>query len=897
MHKNIFLLLIQRMKKTMKKEILKSQVDTAEYEYVELSNGIKAIVASDPALDKCSCAVSVKVGSFSDPEYALGLAHFLEHMLFMGTEEYPGENEFDCFMNQNNGSFNAITWGEVTEYFFDISPDAFEEGVYRFADFFKAPLLRQDAVKREISAVNAEFVNGLNRDEWRIQRMIEVLCSDEEPLKKFSVGNYKTLDHDGIWDEAREFWTRHYSSEKICVVIYGNQSIEDMKRYLSKFEGVQRRTASEVSDGIQELSIKQEEKRSVFKSEYLNKWITIESFAEVRKVMVTITVPSGYKMFRKNSYGYVLGMLERSDERGFICGMKDLGLVLSIDVEVQDYSDYSLFVVSIFVSEEGTRKMKEVLEGFVRYLRGIEVNEEEYEELKRRNESVFRYSERQEMTEQVSNIVRSMQFYPIENVLNHEYCFEGFDEGEIRGVISKMCDVSQWLVFDINFDYDKISSENERKYKEREEIYGIGYEVGKQVFAESAYEISVARLDEIRMMAIDKDMRNEMKQVEKDGGKLLYLFDESYKVPKVFVGCVLKFEYERKDVLDFMFLVNKAKDVFLKKYGKLVYATDVSIDAHVCLGGIEIVAEGFTNVVKNAFEVFFNVLFEEASEGEGRNLMIMQEMMNVLEQERTKNPYALCMHGMMKMKVDGYMLPEEKMKMVKEIDVQKMIPRSFFADMVVVGNVKHEWAVNVFESVCLRQHGDCVNLKSKLMDLSRKCDVHTEDPASNACAIYLYGGKYADSKETAVINFVQHACKGMFFDQLRTKEELGYIVYCRMAYVEDEQYITFVVQSEREVEYLEGRVKKFIGDLNGYFAEMQDEEFEKFRSAVMMHFEERKKNFGLYGEGIWKSYLRGVSDLEYEKRVCEALMGVTKHDLSKIDWMADCYVVRVALQY
>ncbi|KAH9411468.1 insulinase [Ordospora pajunii] len=881
------------MKKIMKKEILKSLVDTAEYEYMELSNGIRAIVASDPALDKCSCAVSVKVGSFSDPEYAQGLAHFLEHMLFMGTEEYPGEDEFDCFLNQNNGSFNAITWGEVTEYFFDISPNAFEEGVYRLADFFKAPLLRQDAVEREVSAVNAEFMNGLNRDVWRIQRMIERLSNDEEPLKNFSVGNYDTLRHEGIWEEARAFWAKHYSSEKICVVMYGNQSIGEMTRYLSRFEGVQRRTISEASGSTKEPSIKQEEKRSVFKDEYLNRWIKIQPVADVKKVMVTITVPSGYKMFRKNPYGYVLGMLERSDERGFVCGVKDRGLVLSVDVEVQDYSDYSLFVVSMFVSEEGGRRMKEVLEGFVQYLKGMKVSEEEYEELRRRNERVFRYSERQEMTDQVSNLVRSMQFYPVENALNNGYCFEGFDEEEIRGVVLRMCDVSQWLVFDVQKD-------EEEKYRETEEIYGIKYDVGEQVFAELAYVINtvqadadecVVRLDDVRVMGMDGDGYKEMKQVERDNGKLVYLFDESYRVPKVFVGCMLKFGYERKDVVNLMFLVNKAQDVFFKKYGKLVYATDASIDAHVCLEGIEVVVEGFTDVVKSVLEVFFDVLFEE--ESECRSGMITEDMMNMLENERTKSPYALCMHGLMTMKVDGYMLPEEKMRMVKEIDVKTVMPRRFFADIVVIGNAGHEWAVDVFERVCLRQQGECANGDIRLVDLSRVCSMNTNDCRNNACAVYLYGGKYANSNETAVANFVQHACKGMFFDQLRTKEELGYIVCCRMAYVEYEQYISFVVQSERDVEYLEGRIKKFIGGLNEYFAEMGDEEFDKFRSAVVMHFEEKKKNFGLYGDGIWTNYGRGVSDLAYEKRVCEAVMGVTKHDLSNIDWLDHCYVVRV----
>jgi nardilysin len=49
------------------------------------------------------------MGSFSDPEELPGLAHFLEHMVFMGSEKFPSENGFDSFVNKNGGFDNAHT--------------------------------------------------------------------------------------------------------------------------------------------------------------------------------------------------------------------------------------------------------------------------------------------------------------------------------------------------------------------------------------------------------------------------------------------------------------------------------------------------------------------------------------------------------------------------------------------------------------------------------------------------------------------------------------------------------------------------------------------------------------------------------------------------------------------
>ena len=72
--------------------------------------------------------MSVCVGGFHEPGTVGGLAHFCEHMLFMGSEKYPDENEFTAFVSKHSGSDNASTDNHVTVYAFDISPSKFEQG-------------------------------------------------------------------------------------------------------------------------------------------------------------------------------------------------------------------------------------------------------------------------------------------------------------------------------------------------------------------------------------------------------------------------------------------------------------------------------------------------------------------------------------------------------------------------------------------------------------------------------------------------------------------------------------------------------------------------------------------------------------------------------------------------
>ena len=62
----------------------------------------------------------VEVGGFHEPSSIGGLAHFCEHMLFMGSEKYPDENEFSSFVSKFGGSDNAHTDTNITVYSFDI---------------------------------------------------------------------------------------------------------------------------------------------------------------------------------------------------------------------------------------------------------------------------------------------------------------------------------------------------------------------------------------------------------------------------------------------------------------------------------------------------------------------------------------------------------------------------------------------------------------------------------------------------------------------------------------------------------------------------------------------------------------------------------------------------------
>ena len=119
-------------------ELAKSPNDKRLYEALTLDNGLKVLLISDAKADEAAASLYVHIGQFSDPQDRQGLAHFLEHMLFMGTEKYPDVDDYRKFIKRHGGQSNAGTGQESTGYFFSIDHAHLEGALDRFSQFFIA---------------------------------------------------------------------------------------------------------------------------------------------------------------------------------------------------------------------------------------------------------------------------------------------------------------------------------------------------------------------------------------------------------------------------------------------------------------------------------------------------------------------------------------------------------------------------------------------------------------------------------------------------------------------------------------------------------------------------------------------------------------------------------------
>lgn len=254
-------------------EFVKPDRDLREYRVIRLPNNLQCLLVSDnlqaDEVGVEAASVHVQAGHFDDT--LPGLSHFHEHMLFLGTRKYPGEDDYESFLSKYGGFSNAYTDMEDTNYYFSVtttapdSPhnttDALKGGLDRLAQFFVAPLFDPDAVDRELNAIDSEYRNGKTSDAWRNYQLLKASCNQSHPFANFGCGNYRSLlgledtnsdDDDGAADASESdltpnkerllreldvFWKTYYQTYNLRLAVVGHGSLDALQQTVEETFG------------------------------------------------------------------------------------------------------------------------------------------------------------------------------------------------------------------------------------------------------------------------------------------------------------------------------------------------------------------------------------------------------------------------------------------------------------------------------------------------------------------------------------------------------------------------------------------------------------------------------------------------------------------------------------
>ena len=273
--------------KILESDFLKPDLDDRSYRYIQLPNNLKALLIHDPTTDKAAAALDVNIGAFEDPENLPGLAHFCEHLLFMGSKKFPDENEYSSYLSKHGGSSNAYTGAQNTNYYFEVNYQHLYGALDRFSGFFTCPLFNKNSTDKEINAVDSENKKNLQNDLWRLYQLDKSLTNIKHPYHKFSTGNLITLGENpkklglDIRNELLNFYNKSYSANLMKLCILGREDLDTLTNWAYElFKDVKT-----IDRNLPEYN------EPILESSHLQKIIQVNPVKELRKLEVTFVVP------------------------------------------------------------------------------------------------------------------------------------------------------------------------------------------------------------------------------------------------------------------------------------------------------------------------------------------------------------------------------------------------------------------------------------------------------------------------------------------------------------------------------------------------------------------------------------------------------------------------------
>ena len=374
-------------------------------------------------LKMSAAGLCVHMGSFSDPEDIPGLAHFLEHMVFMGSKKFPGENEFESFIAKNGGYDNAHTDTETTVFWFESPRRHFHEGMDRFAQFFISPLMKKEAMQREREAVDSEFQMALPSDENRISQIFGSLASDNHPMGIFMWGNIDSLKPKGLTDtqiheRLHDFWARHYTAQSLYLTVQSQHPLDSLQAWVVDcFQG-----APNNGQPRQDFSHLQKP----FDNPDFHKLYKVQPVKDTYRLDMTWALPPLMDKYRTKPLHYMAWIIGHEGRGSLASFLRRRVWALSVMAGNagdgwENNSTYSMFPISVVLTKEGYDNVDKVVQAVFSYVDMLikeGPSERIFNEIKMIEDLDFAYQEETQPHENVETLCENMVFYPPKRYLD-----------------------------------------------------------------------------------------------------------------------------------------------------------------------------------------------------------------------------------------------------------------------------------------------------------------------------------------------------------------------------------------------------------------------------------------------------------------------------------------------
>uniref|UniRef100_A0A674I087 Nardilysin convertase n=2 Tax=Terrapene triunguis TaxID=2587831 RepID=A0A674I087_9SAUR len=860
-----------------------------------------------------AAALCVAVGSFCDPEDLPGLAHFLEHMVFMGSLKYPDENGFDAFLKKHGGSDNASTDCERTVFHFDIQQKYFKEALDRWAQFFIHPLMIRDAIDREVEAVDSEYQLARPSDANRRELLLGSLARPGHPMKKFFWGNAETLKHEpkksntDIYTRLRDFWQHYYSAHYMNVVVQSKETLDTLEKWVKEiFSQIPNNGLPKPNFG---------HLTQPFDTPEFYKLYRVVPIRNVHSLSIAWGLPPQERHYRVKPLHYISWLVGHEGKGSVLSFLRKKFWALALyggngETGFEQNSTYSIFSISVTLTDEGYEHFYEVAHVVFQYLKMLQKRGPDkriWEEIQKIEANEFYFQDQADPIDYVESLCENIHIFCKEDFLTGDQLLLEYKPEIIADVLNQLCPLRANLVL--------LSAASERKCHLKERWFGTQYSVEdidkywSDLWA-SDFQLNqdLHLPEENKYIATDfalkasdwPDTEHPVKILSTHHGCVWYKKDNKFKIPKAYIRFHLispLIQQSAKSVVLFETFVN----ILSHNLAEPAYEADVAqLEYKLVSGehGLVIRVKGFNHKLPLLFQLIIDQLsdfsftpavFEMITEQLKKtyfNILIKPEIL-------AKDVRSLILeHGKWSM-IDRYRRLMKGLYTESLSSFVKGFKSHLYVEGLVQGNFTSRESKDFLNYVVLNLQflpllHPCP-VQFRVVDLPNThllCKVKTlnRGDANSEVTVYYQSGARSLREYTLMELLVMHM-EEPCFNFLRTKQTLGYHVYptCRNTSGILGFSVTVTTQATKNnSEFVDKKIEEFLLYFEGKMRLLTEKAF-RTQVSALIHIKECEDSY--LGEEVdrnWNEIMTQQYLFDRLAHEVEALRSLTKSDL--VDW-------------
>jgi insulysin len=852
--------------------------DRRSYEYTTFNNGLKVLAVHDPKASKSGFAVAVSAGSFYDPVELPGLAHFCEHLLFLGTKKYPDEASFDTFLSMHDGENNAFTEQERTVFYNEISHAGFDEGMDRFAQFFISPLFKQELVGRELQAVNSEHLKNVPDQGRRLWELMRSVARKGSVVNRFYTGTVESLHHGDNQTVAalKRYHSKNYCAPRMTLIMTSNMSLSKQLEVAHKhFDAVPRG-----DDGCSATPQDFSAEKAFDAVDNVGRLIQLRSDS-VPQLWMMFPLPPIQKAYKAQPASMLEYQLGYAGPKSLKSQLKSRGLISDLGLQVDQSSAATLVFVTFDLTSDGTKRVDELTSVVFKYLAKVRSQsaadvKSVYAAMQQMSRVTFDYQEAPDSVEDfVSNVAGNMMLFAPSDVLSGDTTIDEMDVDLVQQLLSKLTPDNVNLAL-ASKDFE------EKDSNQRNQYYNVKYaqnpipEAWRKSWANSAAE------DDMHAPPALKFVPANLALINDTAGEIpVKLEDKSSDVETWWLGRGL-FPLPKAQL---RVKLTVAKELFATPSLAALRKLHVELsnegleepmeDLGVCglSWDLKDSSEGY-QLSMDGYSEHIAALVAEVADGihkppsdDARFLRAKQRLIVALEDTTAKMPYEHAMEALSVLSTNSVFSSQELIAALKATTLKDF--NSYLSDLgthglrmqlLVTGNVKADAAKQLSSTLAKGLHASKVltkaeAAKSRALRVDREVQVRMQNPIpkdSNNAVVNAYQFGVPDVADRVKLLMLGKMISQPAYDDLRTKQQLGYVVFAVMMPELSTLQLVMIVQGAKKApDDIDGRIETTLANFAKTLGNLSASEFKGWKASLRSTLNEKDQNMAQEADRVW----------------------------------------------